>query len=85
PLGLARGGEVLLRPHALQPDPEGTVRAELVALAFRGPGHVASLRLSGGTVVEVDIDDADIPALQALAPGASLRLGLLDEAPVRFD
>ncbi|MEN1928077.1 ABC transporter ATP-binding protein [Luteimonas sp. MJ250] len=82
-LGLARGGEVLLRPHALQPDPEGAVRAELVALAFRGPGHVASLRLSGGTVVEVDLDDA--AGIQGLTAGDPLRLRLAEDGMVAFD
>ncbi|MGY1457387.1 MULTISPECIES: ABC transporter ATP-binding protein [unclassified Luteimonas] len=82
-LGLARGGDVLLRPHALQPDPEGAVRAELVALAFRGPGHVASLRLSGGTVVEVDLED--VAGVQGLVAGAPVRLRLADDGMVAFD
>ena len=84
-LGLGQGGDVLLRPHGLRLDPQGRVAAELLSLAFRGPGHVLTLRLDGSALVEVDIDDADIPALQALAPGASLRLRLLDDVPVRFD
>ena len=82
-LGLARGGEVLLRPHALRPDPQGPVEAEVLALAFRGPGHVATLRLGDGAVVEVDL--AEAPALQGLAPGTRLRLRLADEALVAFD
>ncbi|GGK07563.1 ABC transporter ATP-binding protein [Luteimonas terricola] len=82
-LGLARGGEVLLRPHALRPDPDGAVRAELVALAFRGPGHVASLRLSGGTVVEVDLED--VSGMSGLVAGAPVRLRLADDGMVAFD
>jgi iron(III) transport system ATP-binding protein len=82
-LGLARGGEVLLRPHALCPDPQGPVEAELVALSFRGPGHVLSLRLAGGVLVEVDLDDA--AGFQVLSPGAQLRLRLADDALVAFD
>lgn len=82
-LGLARGGEVLLRPHALRPDPQGPVEAEVVALAFRGPGHVATLRLGDGAVVEVDL--AEAPGLQGVAPGTRLRLRLADEALVGFD
>ena len=84
-LGLASGGEVLLRPHALRPDPDGAVQAELVALAFRGPGHVLGLRLAGGGLVEVDIDDTAAAALAGQPPGTPLRLRLLDEAAVRFD
>jgi len=84
-LGLGRGGEVLLRPHALRPDPQGNVEAELLALAFRGPGHVLGLRLGGGAVVEVDIDEADIAAVRGLAPGSALRLRLADDAMVAFD
>ncbi|MBJ6984850.1 ABC transporter ATP-binding protein [Luteimonas sp. MC1750] len=84
-VGLGRRGEVLLRPHALRPDPEGPVAAELVALSFRGPGHVIGLRLGGGAVVEVDLEDADVAALRALAPGAPLRLRLAEDALVGFD
>ncbi|QDW67793.1 ABC transporter ATP-binding protein [Luteimonas granuli] len=84
-VGLGRGGDVLLRPHALRPDPLGPVEAELVALAFRGPGHVLGLRLGGGAVVEIDLDDADLPAVRGLAPGAPLRLRLADDALVAFD
>ena len=84
-LGLARSGEVLLRPHALRPDPQGAVAAELVALSFRGPGHVLGLRLGDGTAVDVDLDDADAAALAGLLPGSSLRLRLLEDTPVRFD
>ena len=82
-LGLARSGEVLLRPHALRPDPQGPVEAEVVALAFRGPGHVATLRLGDGAIVEVDLTGE--PGLQGLVPGARLRLCLADEALVAFD
>ncbi|NLA67464.1 MAG: ABC transporter ATP-binding protein [Gammaproteobacteria bacterium] len=81
-LGLEGQGEILLRPHGLRPDPDGPVRAELVALAFRGPGHVASLRLPGGTLVEIDLDDAS--GLAGLAPGAPLRLRVADGALVAF-
>ena len=84
-LGLARSGDVLLRPHALRPDPQGALEAELVALAFRGPGHVLALRLAGGTLVEVDLDDADAASLAGLAPGTTLRLRLVDGTPVGFD
>jgi len=82
-LGLARGGDVLLRPHALRLDPDGAVRAELLALSFRGPGHVASMRLDGGVVVDVDLDD---PAeLGGLGAGAPVRLRLADDALVGFE
>ncbi len=84
-LGLARSGDVLLRPHALRPDAQGPVAAELVALAFRGPGHVLGLRLDGGALVEVDLDDADAASLAGLAPGTTLRLRLVDGTPVGFD
>ena len=83
-LGLGRG-DVLLRPHGLRLDPEGPIAAELLSLAFRGPGYALGLRLEGGTVVEIDVDDDCLPALRALAPGATLRLEALDDAPVRFD
>ena len=84
-VGLARAGDVLLRPHALRPDPQGAVEAQLVATGFRGPGHVLGLRLAGGAVVEIDLDDADLPALHGLAPGAPVRLRLADDALVAFD
>ncbi|HEY4530626.1 MAG TPA: ABC transporter ATP-binding protein [Luteimonas sp.] len=84
-VGLGRKGDVLLRPHALRPDPGGTVMADLVALAFRGPGHVLGLRLEGGALVEIDLDDAEVPPLLGLAPGAPLRLRLADDALVSFD
>ena len=82
-LGLAGSGEVLLRPHALRPDPQGPLEAELVGVAFRGPGHVATLRLGGGAVVDVDLDEA--PGGQGPAPGTRMRLRLADEALVAFD
>ena len=84
-VGLGRKGDVLLRPHALRPDPAGTVMADLVALAFRGPGHVLGLRLEGGALVEIDLDDAEVPPLRGLPPGAPLRLRLADDALVSFD
>ena len=84
-LGLGSGGDVLLRPHALRPDPQGPLQAELVALTFRGPGHALALRLAGGTLVEIDIDDPDAATLAAQPPGSLVRLSLLDGAPVRFD
>ena len=83
-LGLARPGDVLLRPHALCPDPAGEVQGELVALAFRGPGHVLALRL-GGAVVEVDLDPGAAAVLRGLPAGAPLRLRLADDALLGFD
>src|SRR5690606_15074310 len=83
-VGLGRRGDVLLRPRALRPDAQGPVTAELVALSFRGPGHVLGLRL-GGALVEIDLDDADVAGLRALVPGAPLRLRLAEDALVAFD
>ena len=84
-LGLGPGGDVLLRPHALRPDPQGPLQAELLALTFRGPGHVLTLRLAGGPLVEIDLDDPDAATLAAQPPGSPVRLRLLDGALVRFD
>ena len=36
-LGLEGGGQVLLRPDRLLPDPAGAIQAEVVAVSFRGP------------------------------------------------
>jgi iron(III) transport system ATP-binding protein len=78
-LGLAGQGEVLLRPHALVPDPAGSVEGELLALAFSGPGHVGRLRLADGSVVEIDLDG------HRHAPGERLRLRLDTRDLVVFD
>src|SRR5690606_8217576 len=64
-LGLECGGRVRLRPARLLPDPGGRMRAEVVAVSFRGPGRVALLRLAGGQVVE-----ADLPAGLEQPPGS---------------
>lgn len=82
-LGLPRRGDVLLRPHALRLDPGGGVRAELLALSFRGPGHVASIRLDGGVVVEVDVDEPG--ELAGMGAGAPVRLRLAEDALVGFE
>lgn len=78
-LGLAGSGQVLLRPDRLVPDRQGSLRAEVLAVSFRGPGRVAVLRLGDGALVEVDL-----PADMAPAPGAVLALRLRDEGLVRF-
>ena len=78
-LGLEGGGQVLLRPDRLLPDPAGAIQAEVVAVSFRGPGRVALLRLAGGQVVE-----ADLPADAKQAPGTMLGLRLADDGLVRF-
>ncbi|WP_222434265.1 ABC transporter ATP-binding protein [Luteimonas wenzhouensis] len=78
-LGLDCGGRVLLRPDRLLPDPEGRIRAEVVAVSFRGPGRVALLRLAGGQVVE-----ADLPAGLEQPPGSTLALRLAEDGLVRF-
>jgi hypothetical protein len=45
-------------------------------VAFRGPGHAGIVRLPGGGIVEVDLDEAR-------ATGA-IDLGLVDAGLVRF-
>jgi iron(III) transport system ATP-binding protein len=78
-LGLDGGGRVLLRPDRLLPDPAGSIRAEVVAVSFRGPGRVALLRLGGGQMVEVDL-----PADTTQAPGSPIVLRLAADGLVRF-
>ncbi len=70
-LGLAGGGEVLLRPDQLVPDGDGTLRAEVLSATFLGPHHVLRLRLGGGEVVEIDF-----PGVAPPAPGIVLALRL---------
>jgi iron(III) transport system ATP-binding protein len=77
-LGLAEGGDVLLRPESLACDPAGSIRGELIAVGFRGPNHVGSVRLAGGQVVEVDLCDE-----HAGQVGSDIFLRLLD-APLAF-
>ena len=76
-LGMAGEGDVLLRPDRLVPDPSGSIVAEVVSSAFRGPGLVVQLRLRSGDLVE-----ADLPVDAAPSPGATLVLRLAGEALV---
>ena len=76
-LGL-EGGEVLLRPESLACDPGGGIRGVLVAVGFRGPHHIGSVRLAGGEMVEVDLCDE-----HAGSVGTEIGLRLLD-APLEF-
>src|SRR5690606_6666533 len=78
-LGLEGGGRVLLRPDRLHPDPSGSIHAEVIAVSFRGPGHVALLRLNSGQVIE-----ADLPEGATQAPGSVLTLTLSPGALVHF-
>lgn len=77
-LGLAGSGDVLLRPESLACDPAGGIRGVLVAVGFRGPHHVASVRLAGGQVVEVDLCDEHVGPV-----GSEIGLRLVD-APLAF-
>lgn len=83
-LGLAGRGEVLLRPHALVPDPAGGIEGELLSVAFRGPGRIGCLRLAAGQVVEIELGDEVATAGQGV-PGARLRLRLDPRGLVAFD
>jgi iron(III) transport system ATP-binding protein len=78
-VGLACELDVLLRPESLRADPTGTIRATLVDAGFRGPHYVASLRLSDGSVVELDL-----PAGSAPPVGSELALRLVEDALVTF-
>ena len=73
-LGLAGGGEVLLRPESLSCDAGGAIRGQLVSVGFRGPHHVGSVRLAGGELVEVDLCDEHAARL-----GAEIGLRLVGE------
>ena len=77
-LGLADGGDVLLRPESLACDPAGGIRGVLVGVGFRGPNHVGSVRLAGGQLVEVDLCDEHAAQL-----GSEIGLRLVD-SPVAF-
>ncbi|HEY9540938.1 MAG TPA: TOBE domain-containing protein, partial [Luteimonas sp.] len=57
----------------------GAVEGELLALAFRGPGCIGSLRLADGTVVEIDLAEGHA------MPGDRLRLRLDPRDLVAFD
>jgi iron(III) transport system ATP-binding protein len=73
-LGLPAGEDVRLRPGQLRPDPAGGIDAQLLAVAFRGPGYAARLRLAGGELLEIDVDAppaADAPLRLRLQPGPS--------------
>lgn len=78
-VGLAGEGDVLVRPDDLRPDPSGPVPAELLAVTFRGPAHVARLRLSSGHAIDVDLD-----AVPAAAPGDTLRLAWRTDGAPEF-
>jgi iron(III) transport system ATP-binding protein len=78
-VGLAGDLDALLRPESLRADPAGPIRATLVDAGFRGPHYVASLRLSDGSVVELDL-----PAGSAPPVGGKLALRLVEDALVTF-
>jgi len=78
-LGLAEAGDVLLRPESLACDPAGAIRGVLVAVGFRGPHHVGSVRLASGHVVEVDLCDGHA----AQKVGSEITLRLVD-SPLAF-
>src|SRR5690606_23557437 len=78
-LGLAEAGDVLLRPESLAFDPAGAIRGVLVAVGFRGPHHVGSVRLASGHVVEVDLCDGHA----AQKVGSEITLRLVD-SPLAF-
>ncbi|MGY0560695.1 MULTISPECIES: ABC transporter ATP-binding protein [unclassified Luteimonas] len=73
-VGLAGGGEVLLRPESLSCDSAGGICGQLVSVGFRGPHHTGCVRLGGGEVVEVDLCDE-----HAAQVGAEIRLCLVGE------
>ena len=77
-LGLDGSGDVLLRPESLVCDPGGGIRGVLVAVGFRGPHHLGSVRLAGGEVVEVDLCDE-----HAGPVGSEVGLRLVD-SPLAF-
>src|SRR5690606_28517727 len=54
-LGLPGDGDVLVRPDRLLPDATGGIVADVMSIAFRGPGLVAQLRLRGGELVEAEL------------------------------
>ena len=69
--------DVRLRPGDLLVDAAGPFEAEVVAVSFRGPGHVARVRLPGGALATVPA--GDVP------PCTGARLGLrLAGEPLRF-
>src|SRR5690606_8821110 len=78
-LGLPGDGDVLVRPDRLLPDATGGIVADVMSIAFRGPGLVAQLRLRGGELVE-----AELPAGVVAAPGTMLTLRLVEDALVGF-
>lgn len=78
-LGLEPGQRVLVRPEDIVPDPSGPICGELLAHAFRGPGHAAHVRLGDGTVVEIDLPHEPLPAI-----GATLGMRLVHERLIGF-
>src|SRR5690606_26648482 len=77
--GLAAAGDALLRPAPPACHPAGAIRGVLVAVGFRGPHHVGSVRLASGHVVEVDLCDGHA----AQKVGSEITLRLVD-SPLAF-
>lgn len=76
-LNLEWGGDVLLRPNQIRPDPAGTIHAVVIRTRFGGPGHVCRLRLDSGEVIDVDLPDGPLPST-----GTHIRLRLDGSPPV---
>jgi iron(III) transport system ATP-binding protein len=71
-LGLDAGLDVRLRPGQLRLDPEGSIVAELLSLAFRGPDYAARVRFPKGEILEISLE-----APIAVVSGQAIRLRLI--------
>ncbi len=78
-LGLDGSQDVLLRPDQLQITEDGPIHAVLQAVSFCGPHQVASVRLSSGELVEIDL-----PVDMRVQVGDPLRLRITTERLLTF-
>ncbi len=59
-LGLSGPDQVLLRPHQLRASAQGTLRATLVAVSFRGPHYRGTVRFPSGELAAMDLQERDL-------------------------
>jgi thiamine transport system ATP-binding protein len=66
--GNGRPARALIRESAAQIDPAGSVSGTIEGSVFRGPGHILTVAVEGGTIT--------VPSADPVAPGQVVRLAI---------